>query len=113
MNKNNLKAYMNDLGFSDAHVYEDISESGAVIWHNDRTSLKFISNKDTSFIQMVVLTEQGEYLFYNAPFSSADQLTALASFLPRNESGIYRKLCQSNDEIAILIPEKEPILFRQ
>ena len=105
----NRKIFVNVLktyGIDTDQVYEDLSELGKGLWHNDRLALKVVWVWDKQpCLVIVILRPTGEYLYFQCSLEEFDILTVeqVVEFVKANSGSLYDTAMKANDVLDISI----------
>ena len=106
MNKDIFIHVLNAYGIGSDQVYEDISELGKVLWHNDKLSLKVVSSQQKQpCLVIVVLRTIGEYLYFECSLDEFDisTIAQVIEYVQANDELLYETTTKANDVLDITI----------
>lgn len=112
LKNNSLAQVLSQYGLSQDGVFQDISEEGKVLWHNDQLAIKVV--KPYGFeakVSMVSLDTERGYMYFECPLSyiNPDNLTMFVLHFKKNPQSILNELKQHHDHIVIWIANGESI----
>jgi len=109
MSKNIFIEVIKAYGISADKVYEDLSELGKVLWHNDKLALKvaWMQGKQPCLV-LVVLRPTGEYLYFECNLEEFDisTLEKVIKFVQVNNELLYDTAIKATNALDISISNR-------
>ncbi len=115
MDISNFNSLLADYGIPLDDTYEDLSEVGTPIWHNDDLSINIVCKADSHpCLSLVVFTSKGDYVYFESPLAkfTSSEVSGFVAYVRENLESIRRTVLSAISSISVPVSGREFVLTK-